>query len=66
MEGFRVSRRQGGLVISHLQFVDDTILFLNANRVNAKALRNLLIWIEIVSGLSINLKNSKLCKVREV
>lgn len=27
MEGFMVSNREGGLVISHLQFADDTMFF---------------------------------------
>lgn len=66
IDGFRKSNREGGLVIPQLQFTDDTMFFLDANKDNADALKNLFIWFEMVSGLRINLHRFKLFKVRKV
>lgn len=42
------------------------MFLLHANKENAIAFKNLLNWIEAVSGLRINMHKSKLFKVREV
>ncbi|GLT59700.1 hypothetical protein SLA2020_325050 [Shorea laevis] len=44
-----------GLNISHLQFVDDTVIMGKANSGNIKAVKGILRWFELVSGLKINL-----------
>lgn len=44
IDGFRVSDKANGTVISYLQFADDDMFFLVAIKENAKALKNLLIW----------------------
>lgn len=61
--GFRVSNRSNEIVISHLQFADDA---LGAAKENVVALKNLLIWFDVVSGMKINLHISKLYKVGKV
>lgn len=55
LDEFKVSRRENGLAISHLQFADDTIFFRGATMENALALKNILISFKMISGLSINL-----------
>lgn len=52
--------------MSHLRFADDTMFFLNANKNNARGLKNILIWFEVASGLRINFPKSKLFKVGEL
>lgn len=44
LDGFKVSRMENGLMISHLQFVGVTIFFLGATMDNALALNFFLIW----------------------
>ncbi|KAL5722191.1 hypothetical protein ACHQM5_005739 [Ranunculus cassubicifolius] len=39
LDGFKVSNEEGGIVVSHLQFADDTMFFLEASVEKAKALR---------------------------
>ncbi|GKV47448.1 hypothetical protein SLEP1_g54350 [Rubroshorea leprosula] len=47
-----------GLNISHLQFADDTIIIGKANLGNIKALKGMLRWFELISGLKINFGKS--------
>ena len=59
ISGCRFSGRDGGdIVISHLLYVDDTILFYEANSEQLMYLRWTLIWFEAFSGLKINLNKS--------
>lgn len=53
---------QEGIVISHLQFADNTMFFLGERKKNEVALKKLLNWFELVSGLR-KLEQSKLYKV---
>lgn len=66
IDGFRVSNKADRVVISHLQFADDHYVFLGSNKGNTEALKNLLIWFELVSRLRINLHKYELYKVGEV
>ena len=48
------------LVVSHLLFADNTLIFCDANLDQNLILRMVLIWFEATSGLKINLGKSKL------
>ncbi|GKD75092.1 reverse transcriptase domain, reverse transcriptase zinc-binding domain protein [Tanacetum coccineum] len=56
--GVRVGSDQ--VMVSHLQYADDTIFFGEWNSENAKALMSILRCFEEVSGLRVNFNNSKL------
>ncbi|KAL5724542.1 thiamine diphosphokinase [Ranunculus cassubicifolius] len=59
LDGFKASSAEDGVVVSHLQFVDDTMVFLSASVEKARVLRSVLLWFEVASGLKINLKKSR-------
>jgi len=48
------------VVVSHLQFVDDTMLLGNKRRANVRALREALVIFESMSGLKVNFNQSLL------
>ncbi|XP_071695293.1 uncharacterized mitochondrial protein AtMg01250-like [Rutidosis leptorrhynchoides] len=48
------------IVVSHLQYADDTIFFGEWSKRNAKNISKLLKCFENISGLKVNLKNSNL------
>ena len=59
ISGCRLGDRDGGeLVISHLLYADDTIIFCEANSEQLMCLRWTLMWFEAFSGLKINLNKS--------
>jgi hypothetical protein len=65
--GFVVGARGGKQVlISHLLFADDTLVFCGASRDQVQAIGNLLICFELVSGLKVNLAKSVVVLVGEV
>jgi len=51
------------LVVSHLQFADDTILFCEANWSELIIIKRILRCFEIISGLKINFQKSAACGV---
>ncbi|GKB50346.1 putative RNA-directed DNA polymerase, eukaryota, reverse transcriptase zinc-binding domain protein, partial [Tanacetum coccineum] len=51
---------EGDLMVSHLQYVDDTIIFGEWGRENTSNLMNILKCFEEVAGLKINLNKSKI------
>ena len=59
MSRFSVGNLEGrSLVVSHLLFADDTLIFCEADLEQILILRMILIWFEAVSGLKINLGKS--------
>ncbi|RVW69349.1 DNA-directed RNA polymerase V subunit 1 [Vitis vinifera] len=55
--------RRHNLKISHLFFVDDTIVFCEANKEHLTHLSWILLWFEAASGLRINLDKSEIIPV---
>lgn len=51
------------VVVSHLQFADDSFLFCEAEWVEVSNLKRILRWFEILSGLKINYHKSVVCGV---
>ena len=52
--------------MSHLLFVDDTLVFCEDSQEKMAFLSLLLMWFEVISGLSINLNKSELLPVGRV
>ena len=60
MSGFSVGNLEGrSLAVSHLLFVDDMLIFYEADLEQILILHMILIWFEVVSGLKINLGKSE-------
>ena len=67
LSGSKIADRDGvGSVISHLLYVDDTLLFCGANKDQLKYLSWILMWFEALSGLRINLNKSEILPVGSV
>jgi hypothetical protein len=65
--GFSVGNLNSApLEVSHLLFVDDTLIFCEADPDHLFYLQSILIWFEATSGLRINLGKSELVQVGEV
>ena len=55
LSGCYIGRRNGeGMVVSHLLYADDTLLFCRADQEHLAHLSWLLMWFESISGLRIN------------
>ena len=64
LSGFNIGVSAGrSLMVSHLLFADDTLIFCDANIDQMLILRTMLIWFEAVSSLKVNLGKSKLVAV---
>ncbi|XP_026459839.1 uncharacterized protein LOC113360551 [Papaver somniferum] len=63
-KGFEVV--QGGTVVSHLQFADNTLVFLQPHSSQISHLRNVLLWFDIISGLTVNFKKTSIIPVGNV
>ena len=62
--GSRIAVRRGeDLVISHLLYADDTLIFCQANIEQLKYLSWILMWFEALSGLKINLNKSEVIPI---
>ena len=67
LSGSRVKgRSEERVLISHVLFADDTLVFYKPSQDQLTYLSWLLIWFEAVSGLKINLKKSELIPVGRV
>ena len=67
ISGCRLGNREGGeMVISHLLYADDAIVFCEANSEQLMCLRWTLMWFEAVSGLKINLNKSEIIPLGRV
>ncbi|XP_075648654.1 uncharacterized protein LOC142619443 [Castanea sativa] len=67
LSGFSVGVSAGRpLMVSHLLFADDTLIFCDVNIDHLLNLRMVLIWFEAVSGLKVNLGKSELVAVGSV
>ena len=67
ISGYKLGDRDGGeLVISHLLYADDTIIFCEANSKQLMCLRWTLMWFEAFSGLKINLNKSVIIPLGKV
>ena len=61
LSSFSVGASSGrSLMVSHLLFADDTLIFCDANIDQILILRMVLIWFEAVSGLKVNLDKFEL------
>ena len=61
LSGCKIEGRGGkGLVISHLLYIEDTLVFYESNQSQSAYLDWLLMWFEAISGLSINLNKSEI------
>lgn len=52
--------------VSYLLFVDDTLVFCDADVAQLTYLKQVLVWFQIVSGLKINLSKCEIILVGEV
>ena len=67
LSGYRVKGRvEERVLISHLLFVDDTLVFCKASQDHLTYLNWLLMWFEAVSGLRIYLEKSELIPIGRV
>ena len=67
ISGCRFGGRDGGeIVVSHLLYADDTIIFCEANPEQLMYLRWTLMWFEAFSGLKINLHKSEIIPLGRV
>ena len=64
LSGWRVRGRGGeGILISHLLFADDTLVFCEESQDQLTHLRLFFMWFEACSGLKINLEKSEFIPV---
>ncbi|KAL5546826.1 hypothetical protein UlMin_006513 [Ulmus minor] len=61
VNGFKVRREE--VVVSHLQFTDDTLFFLEPDQSNIKKVNTILNFFSICSGLKINMNKSSLAGI---
>ena len=67
LSGWRIrGRGSEGILISHLLFADDTLVFCEESHEQLMHLSWLLMWFEACSGLRVNLEKNELIPVGKV
>ena len=67
LRGFRADgRRGGGVCVSHLLFVNDTIMFCDADEEQILHVRMLILCFQAVTGLKVNALKSEMVPIGEV
>ncbi|KAL5581839.1 hypothetical protein UlMin_014281 [Ulmus minor] len=61
VKGFKVGREE--VVVSHLQFADDTLFLLEPDKSNIKKVNTILKFFSMCSGLKINMNKSSLAGI---
>ncbi|KAL5557970.1 hypothetical protein UlMin_034181 [Ulmus minor] len=61
VKGFKVGREE--VVVSHLQFADDTLFLLDPDQINIQKVHTILNFFSICSGLKINMNKSSLAGI---
>ncbi|XP_026387902.1 uncharacterized protein LOC113282973 [Papaver somniferum] len=61
ISGFQVV--EGGTIVSHLQFADDTIILLDATKLEVRRLFIILMMFEVMTGLKPNLEKSAMTSI---
>lgn len=63
LRGVSVGRGDNSMVVTHLFFADDTLIFCKPDLKNLLHLRCILLCFQAVSGLKINLNKSELARI---
>ena len=63
LKGFMAGRGGEGVVVSHILFVNGTLVFCDASKEHVEVLSWTFMWFEAISGLKINLHKSNLIQV---
>lgn len=67
LQGFEVGREDGlGLMVSHILYADNTLVFCDADPTQVGYVRCVLLYFEVVSGLKVNLEKSEMIPVGAV
>ncbi|KAL5545070.1 hypothetical protein UlMin_008854 [Ulmus minor] len=61
VKGFKVGREE--VVVSHLQFADDTLFLVNPDQINIQKVHTILNFFSMCSGLKINMNKSSLAGI---
>ena len=65
--GFNVGTLvENSLMVSHLLFTDETLIFCGANSEQIANLKYVFTWFEAISGLKINLSKSEIVSIGDV
>jgi hypothetical protein len=66
ISGFLVGSVESNIMVSHLPFADDSLIFCNSELSQIVSLHRVFTWFEAVSGLRVNLHKSEIVPVGAV
>lgn len=67
ISGFSIGKRSSGLVeVTHLLYVDNTIIFCETNVEQLRYLNWTLMWFEVIFGLKVNMEKSELISLGRI